>query len=315
MQTKLRIQRFDPEGKVEGQYFQEFTLDIANSATVLDVLIKIREEIDGSLALRCACRASICGSCSMRVNGRACLVCKTRVSDIASCGETVTVEPMGNMKVIKDLVTDMSGFWEKMHSIQPFLQPQGDEPEAEYQVANESMVHLVGVMNCIMCGACVSDCTVLEVDDDFIGPAALAKAYRFIKDPRDGRTDRRLEFLNEPGGVWDCTRCMQCVEVCPKDVDPMERIMAMRDMGISTGVRSTPGSRHAQSFVTSVKKHGRLDEARLTIDSVGKLNVPVLLEMAPVGIAALTHGKLPIRPHKAENKDGIKRIVEDLENE
>ncbi len=315
METKLKVQRFDPERKVEGQYFQEFTVDAPDSATVLDVLIKIREEIDGTLALRCACRASICGSCSMRVNGRACLVCKTRVTDIASDGETITVEPMGNMRVIKDLVTDMSGFWEKMHSIQPFLQPKGEEPEGEYQVTNESMVHLVGVMNCIMCGACVSDCTVLEVDDNFIGPAALAKAYRFVKDPRDGEIDNRLAFLNEPGGAWDCTRCMQCVEVCPKDVDPMERIMAMRDMGISRGVRSTAGSRHAESFVSSVKKHGRLDEARLTIDSVGKLNVPVLLEMAPVGIAALTHGKLPIRPHKAENRDEIRRIVEDLEPE
>ena len=177
------------------------------------------------------------------------------------------------------------------------------------------MTNLLGVMNCIMCGACVSDCTVLEVDDRFIGPAALAKAYRFVGDPRDDQTGDRLKMLNdEHGGIWDCTRCLQCVEVCPKDVAPMERIMELRDMAIESGNRDTSGYRHTESFVNSVRRHGRVDETRLAVDSIGWTNVPGLLKEAPVAVNALLKGKLPSPiPHKAEDHKAIKKIVEKAE--
>ena len=131
------------------------------------------------------------------------------------------------------------------------------EPEAEHIASNESMTHLLGVMNCIMCGACVSECTALEVDPTFTGPAALAKAYRFVADPRDEEKKSRLGKLNENSGVWDCTRCLACVEVCPKDVAPMERIVKMRDLAIEEGYTNTSGFRHTESFNDSIKKHGR----------------------------------------------------------
>ena len=313
MKAIIDVKRFNPENDSE-EYFQEYEIEVEESSTILDALIKIREDMDGTLALRCSCRASICGSCGMKVNGSAKLVCKTRLIDISPDGGKVQVEPLGNMPVIKDLVVDMNPFWNKVKQIKPYMKPDS-EPKGEYIASNESMTHLVDVMNCIMCGACVSDCTALEVDKNFIGPAALAKAYRFVADPRDDESVERLGFLNKNSGVWDCTRCYACVEVCPKGVAPMDRIMKMRDLAINEGFKNTSGYRHTESFVKSVGKFGRLDEANLALTSVGFFNIFGLIDLAIVGIRAFVRGKLPpIIPHKAKRNENIKRIVKKLEN-
>ena len=120
MEALLKVKRFDPE-KSDDSYFQDYSVDVAEDSTILDSLIKIREQQDGTLSLRCSCRASICGSCSMRVNGSAKLVCKTRVREVSPDGEPILVEPMGNFTVIKDLVTEMDSFWSKMKSIDPYV--------------------------------------------------------------------------------------------------------------------------------------------------------------------------------------------------
>ncbi|MDH5563064.1 MAG: succinate dehydrogenase/fumarate reductase iron-sulfur subunit [Nitrospirota bacterium] len=182
MHTTLRVRRYNPEQDHPSPYYQEYDLAFDPSDSVLDGLIKVRETIDDSLTLRCSCRGAICGSCGMRINGHAALACKTKIISVAPLGETIDVEPMNNMPVIKDLVTDMAPFWEKIRQIQPWLRPAEPAPVAEYLAPPESMNHLAGVMSCIMCGVCVSDCTVLEVDTNFLGPAALAKAYRFVAD-------------------------------------------------------------------------------------------------------------------------------------
>ena len=249
MKATLSVKRYDPDSERPEAYYQEYGFDIDENATVLDGLIKVREEIDGSLALRCSCRSAICGSCAMRVNGQAMLACNTKIADVQpSNGGPVVVEPAGNMGLVKDLVVDFDLFWDKVRAVDPWLKPEGPEPEAEYLAPNEDMLHLAGVMSCIMCGACVSDCTVLEVDDNFLGPAALAKAYRFVADPRDDAGNERLGELNEYGGVWDCTRCMQCVQVCPKGVAPMDRIMAMRDQAMEAGYTNTYGAEARQGL-------------------------------------------------------------------
>ena len=312
--ANLKVQRYDPESEKPEVYYQDYEVEVEDWFTVLDALIKVREEIDGTLSLRCACRASICGSCAMRVNGQAKLVCKTKLDSVWSPGETVTIDPPGNMPVITDLIADFKPFWDKIRQVEPYMQPTGPVPTAEYLAPNKDMVHLAGVMNCIMCGACVSDCTVLEVDKSFIGPAALAKAYRFVADPRDGKKKERLGVLNDDTGIWDCTRCMQCVEVCPKDVDPMGRIMAMRDQAIEEGFTNTSGARHTESFFNSVKRSGRLNETRLAIESMGVLNIPGQISLAPVGVKALIKGKLPSPlDHKIPSKVAVKKIVEKSE--
>ena len=315
MKATYKVKRYDPERNVT--WVQDYTLDVRQSATVLDGLIKIREDFDGTLGLRCSCRASICGSCGMRVNGSAKLVCKTRIEEVALNGEPIAIEPMGNQPVIRDLIVNQSLFFTQMKRVTPFLQPDKEPEQGEFLTSNESMVNLLTAMNCIMCGCCVSDCTVLEVDDNFIGPAALAKAWRFTEDPRDSTRDERLTELNDvDGGIWDCTRCMACVEVCPKEVAPMERIMELRESAIKIGKTNTAGYRHTQSFNSSVRRHGRLDEGRLAVESAGLTNISRLFtDLLPIALRALLKGKLPpLIPHKASNKEQITNIFDEFES-
>ena len=316
MDVTLRVERFNPDSGSPEPYHQEYELGLDDSATVLDGLIKIREEVDGTLALRCSCRSAICGSCTMRINGQATLACKTKVADaMPGDGKPIVVEPAGNMQVIKDLVVDFTPFWDKIAAVEPWLQPQGPPPEMEYTVSNEAMLHLAGPMACIMCGACVSDCTVLEVDSNFLGPAALAKAYRFVADPRDDADHSRLGKLNEYGGVWDCTRCMVCIEVCPKGVAPMDRIMALRDKAMEAGYNDTYGARHAKAFSESVGHSGWLDELRLPIKTFGITNVKQLLKLVPVGIRAQLLGKRPPIFHRSiPGVEKVRRIFQRLES-
>ena len=319
MDVTIKIKRYDPEVEAPESYWQDFSLTLDDSATVLDGLIKIREEMDGTLSLRCSCRSSICGSCAMRINGHAGLACKIQARLAVDDDNVITIEPAGVMPVVKDLVVDFDMFWSKIMAVDPYLQPEGPEPDAEYIASNEAMLHLSGVTACIMCGACVSDCTVMEVDPTFLGPAALAKAYRFTADPRDGDAKGvsrdRLEALNEPTGMWDCTRCAECVQVCPKGVAPMDRIMALREQAINSGFDNTYGARHAEAFSDSVEHSGWLDELRIVPNTVGMANLPALINMVPEALRALTHGKLPPIIHKKiENSDRVRKLFRRVED-
>jgi succinate dehydrogenase / fumarate reductase iron-sulfur subunit len=293
MQTTLRVRRYNPEDPQPEPFFEDYNLELDPSDSVLDGLIKVRETLDDSLTLRCSCRGAICGSCGMRINGHAALACKTKVASVAPLGGTIEVQPMNNMPVIKDLVTDMAPFWGKIRQVQPWLRPAEPAPVTEFVAPPGSMRHLEGVMSCIMCGVCVSDCTVLEVDKTFLGPAALAKAYRFVADPRDIASSTRLETLNQPSGMWDCTRCMECIQVCPKSVGPMDRIMALRSMTMAEKMPDTCGSRHAEVFTDIIKHKGILDEPMLAIRTFGLKHVGRLLGMLPMVIQSLFKGKVP----------------------
>ena len=315
MQVKLNVRRYDPESTKTVAHFQEYQIEMADSSTILDALIQIREDIDGTLSLRCSCRSAICGSCAMRVNGEAGLACNTKIIDmLPKDGSAITVEPAGNLPVIKDLVVDFQPFWKNVKAVEPWLQPEGEEPETEYLAPDEDMLHLAGVVSCILCGACVSDCTVLEVDENFLGPAALAKSYRFVGDPRDDAQEERLSNLNKSGGVWDCTRCMKCVEVCPKGVAPMDRIMALREKVMEAGHENTNGARHANAFVDSVKHSGWLDELKLPIKSFGIFNIKAMIGLIPLAIRSQRAGKVPPIIHKKlPGSENIKRIFDKVE--
>src|SRR5918998_3427026 len=235
----------------------------------------------------------------------------------------IVVEPMGNMPVLKDLIVDMdSVHWKKIRRVTPWLLPDGEPPEREYVVAPESMIDVTQSMACIQCGACVSDCLSMETDPLFIGPAALAKAYRFVGDPRDGQHRQRLKDLAEdPHGIYDCTHCFNCIEACPKGVAPMSQIMRLRRIaGSDHQIEDrNNGHRHERAFVRNIERNGLLHEADLLPDSYGgKFHpraVPELLSSLPVILRALQRGK--VTPRKAllhQHKAGaeLKRIFRDI---
>ena len=239
---------------------------------------------------------------------------------------------MGNMPVIKDLIVDMDAVhWKKVQRVVPWLLPEGDPPEREYIVDPESMIDVTQSMACIHCGVCVSACLSLEVDPEFIGPAALAKAYRFVGDPRDAHTeDRLLDLAEDPHGMYDCTHCFACVEVCPKDVAPMNQIMRLRrrataDFGIKD---QNNGYGHDKGFTGLIEKYGTLAEAQLIPKSYGdgsmiraQVKPAALRELSaklPTVVRALRSGKASPKTalihHKLKDQDQVRRIFDVVES-
>src|SRR5438874_1506223 len=292
----LKIRRYGPESG-SAAYWQEFAVDLPEERSVLDGILQAKDEQDGSIAIRCSCQAAICGSCGVRINGKSRLACNTKLRAAAeeAPNGAIVVEPMGNMPVVKDLVVDMDAVhWKKVQRIVPWLLPEGDPPEREYIVDPEAMLDVTQSMACIHCGACVGACLSLEVDPDFIGPAALAKAYRFVGDPRDGAAEDRLRDLAEdPHGLFDCTHCFACIEVCPKDVAPMSQIMRLRrratqDFGIKD---RNNGYGHEKAFTDLIEKYGTLHEAQLLPRSYGEGSF-IKANLSPQGQKNLA-GSLP----------------------
>src|SRR5215218_8192976 len=329
----LKLRRYLPESG-EAAYWQEFKIDLDGTRSVLDGILQAKDREDGSIGIRCSCRAAICGSCGVRINGRPMLACHTHLDKALESAPdgAIEVEPMGNMPVIKDLIVDMDAVhWKKIRRVTPWLLADGPPPEREYIVPRESMVDVTQSMACIQCGACVSDCLSMEVDPGFIGPAALAKAYRFVGDPRDDQHFERLKDLAEdPHGIYDCTHCFQCIEACPKGVAPMSQIMRLRrragnDFKIED---RNNGERHEHAFVSLIKHHGLLDEAELLARSYGgdtplaKFKPSFVAEAASslpaVGRALLRRKVTPakvLKPHKLPRKDlqAVKSIYDEVE--
>src|SRR3954471_22149948 len=174
---ELKVRRFEP-GDGAGPYWQSFRVDLDPTLSVLDGLLQVRDREDGSLSVRCSCRAAICGSCGVKINGQSTLACKTQIGEaheganrMNGGSRPMVVEPMANMPVVKDLVTDMeSTHWAKIRRVTPWLLPEGEPPEREYVVPPESMIDVTQSMACIQCGACVSACLSMEADPEFIGP-------------------------------------------------------------------------------------------------------------------------------------------------
>src|SRR5205085_6117870 len=223
---------------------------------------------------------------------------------------------MGNMPVIRDLIVDMDAVhWKKIQRVTPWLVNKEPIPEREYIVPHENMVDVTQSMACIQCGACVSDCLSMEVDPLFMGPAALAKAYRFAGDPRDAQHFERLKDLSEDEhGIYDCTHCFNCIDACPKGVDPMSQIMRLRrKAGSDHEIKDrNNGYRHEHAFVKNIRRNGILHESDLLADSYGgKFNPSAGRELvsglptAFIGLARgkMTPGKLLRHQHKAPKED------------
>lgn len=327
MRFTIEVGRYNPDGayaatavagkpypppwdKSEARHYQTYDVDLPDHAVVLDALIAIREYQDESLAVRCACRSAICGSCAMWINGHAHLACKSKLVQCTRDGKT-RVEAPPSMPVIRDLVCDMTPFWRKHLAVKPWLEPKQPvpPPDREYRVPNAAMDELIQEVSCINCGACLMDCESFAVNPDFLGPQALAKAYRYAGDPRDAATRERLAQYSGYGGVWDCTHCFECVTQCPKGVAPLEQILKLRRLAVDAGYTDNAGTRHADAFASSVKHSGRLNELTLMPKSIGIFNVLEQLKTLPSAINMIRAGKLPPLRHKSiPGVDRIKAI-------
>jgi succinate dehydrogenase / fumarate reductase iron-sulfur subunit len=351
----MRIRRFDPKSG-EAAYWDEHSVDLDGRQSVLDAILKIRDDVDGSVGIRCSCQQAICGSCGVRMNGKPGLACNTHLEEAAArvhgtgwnpaedtgtvdggtgTGDStpagvIEVEPMGNMPVIRDLIVDMDAVhWKKIQRVTPYLINKEPVPEREYIVPHENMVDVTQTMACIQCGACVSDCLSMEIDPLFAGPAALAKAYRFVGDPRDAEHHERLLDLSEDEhGIYDCTHCFNA---CPKGVDPMSQIMRLRRRAGSDEkiVDRNNGHRHEDAFVTLVRDYGLLNEAELLPRSYGgnswfgKFHPAAgkeLLSSISTVITGVMRGKMSPKialfGHKLPKSDldSLKKIYDTVEN-
>jgi succinate dehydrogenase / fumarate reductase iron-sulfur subunit len=329
----LRIRRFDPESG-EAPYWVEHTIELEPHRSVLEGILQAKGRFDGSIGIRCSCKAAICGSCGVRVNGEPGLACHTHLDKAKRTSKdgVIEIEPMGNMPVIKDLIVDMDAVhWKKIQRVTPWLINKEPVPEREYLVDRESMVDVTQTMACIQCGACVSDCLAMEVDPLFIGPAALAKSYRFVGDPRDAEQYERLKDLAEdPHGIYDCTHCFKCIEACPKGVAPMNQIMRLRRRAGNDHhiVDRNNGERHEAAFVKLIKDNGLLWEAELLPRSYGGTSwfgkfhpaagQELLASLPAITTAILRRKVTPmgaLKPHKIPSADlqQVQEIYEEIE--
>jgi succinate dehydrogenase / fumarate reductase iron-sulfur subunit len=225
MEYLFRILRFDPK-KDTAPFFQDYSYTDREKKSVLEALMDIRNEQDCTLSFRYSCREAICGSCAMVINGRFDLACRMDLESLRS--NTIIIEPLPNLEIKKDLVVDMDPFWESLRKIEPYLQGEKNPPEKGYRVEDKEVEKIFQYINCIMCGCCYAACPVASRDERYFGPAALAKLYRFVRDPRDKRAFASWARVNTEDGVWGCDTVFKCNQVCPKDVRPADGIEALR---------------------------------------------------------------------------------------
>jgi succinate dehydrogenase / fumarate reductase iron-sulfur subunit len=246
----------------------------------------------------------------VKINGFTKLACNTQIiPEYRKRGE-ILIEPIANHKVLKDLTVDFDPFLKKLAKVRPYLMPP-EGPDQEVKISKEDEELIDDSQKCIMCGSCNSECNALEIDELYLGPAALAKAWRFVGDVREKGGTKRLGRLSDEHGMWDCVRCVHCTQYCPKDVKPLKTIEMLRSRAMTAGITDNHGARHTESMVNSVRKFGRLDEAAMTFKTLGFLRS---LGMIPFGLKMEMHGKMP-RPHifaQIEGMDEVKAIYEEV---
>lgn len=230
---RFSIYRFDPDKDVK-PYMQEFDIMLEPAdKMLLDALIRIKT-VDDSLSLRRSCREGVCGSDGMNINGRNGLACITPVSELK---EPVVLRPLPGLPVIRDLIVDMTQFFQQYHSIKPYLINNDPPPETERLQSPEERAELDGVYECVLCACCSTACPSFWWNTDkFVGPAGLLQAYRFLADSRDQAAAERLDNLEDPYRLFRCHSIMNCVDTCPKELNPTKAINKIKGMMVKRTV-------------------------------------------------------------------------------
>ncbi len=235
----IKVFRYDPEVEDKQEpRFDEFHIPFEKGMTVLDAVMYARDEYDSSLTFRHSCRQAVCGSDAFFVNGKQRLGCKTQISELE---HPVRIEPLPHQEVVKDLVVDMDHFYDQMHAVEPYFQDE-DLPEGELEEQRQSRENREKVKmstRCIWCGACMSSCNIAAGDNEYLGPAAINKAYRFAMDEREGAEikEHRLRILEQEHGVWRCQTQFSCTEVCPKDIPLTEHIQELKREAVKKNLK------------------------------------------------------------------------------
>ncbi len=226
MEVRLKVFRYDPE-KSQRPRYDVYTIQAEPTDRVLDLLEYVRGDVDTTLAFRRSCAHGVCGSDAMRINGRNHLACKVLVRDLKS--SEITVEPLLGLRVVKDLIVDMEPFFEHYRSILPYL-INGEPPEdgRERLQSPVQRARFDDTTKCILCAACTTSCPSFWADGQYVGPAAIVNAHRFIFDSRDQGAAQRLEVLNEQFGVWRCRTAFNCTEACPREINVTQAIAEVK---------------------------------------------------------------------------------------
>ncbi|MBZ4671906.1 succinate dehydrogenase iron-sulfur subunit [Deferribacteraceae bacterium V6Fe1] len=224
----FEIFRYDPE-KDKEPYYQSYKVEIRRPGMLmLEGLNQIKWEQDTTLAFRRSCREGVCGSDGINVNGVNMLSCMTKIEDLGS--DHLVIQPLPGMPVMRDLVTDVDDFFEKFITVKPYLIRKSPAPDKEYYQSPEDRKKLDGLYECILCGCCSSSCPSYWADKKYLGPNAFLRAYRYLIDSRDEGAEERLPILNDKNGVWRCHTIYNCVEACPKELNPTKAIVGIRQM-------------------------------------------------------------------------------------
>lgn len=234
---KFKVYRYDPDSP-DNPRIDTYQIDMTGISMVLDALIKIKNEVDPSLAFRRSCREGVCGSCAMNIDGANTLACTKAMDELPS--GTVSVYPLPHQPVMKDLVTDLTNFYKQHAYIEPFLKSKSDDPATERSQTPEDRTKLDGLYECILCACCSTSCPSYwwngekeGGEDEYLGPAALLQSYRWLADSRDDFANERLDNLEDEFKLYRCHTIMNCAQVCPKHLNPAKAISEIRKLMVN----------------------------------------------------------------------------------
>ena len=317
-QIEFRLLCFNPEVDTKA-YFKTFSIELEKGVTILRAINYIKDHVDPTITFRHFCQAGICGSCAMRINGVSKLACTTQVWDeLENCAEegVILVEPMNNMEVIRDLVTDIDPVLDKLKEYMCWVEPKTEDSQLgikETKVTPEEFEVIEPATDCILCAACYSECSMCAVNESYISPLVMLRAYRMNKDTRDKAAEERTKILVKDNGAWDCTHCYKCVEHCTMNIPIMTAIMGVRKEALDRGMVKSEGARHALAFNDDIYSTGRLREATLPIRTLG---LKKTIAMAPFALKMASKGRVPpIFPKPSSEQKNVKKMFKQYEQE
>jgi succinate dehydrogenase / fumarate reductase iron-sulfur subunit len=304
------IFRFNPQ--VDSKpYFDDYTIPVERGITVLRALNYIKEHIDASISFRAFCQAGICGSCAMRINGLSQLACTAQVWEVLAKSREealIRIEPLRNLPLIKDLIVDMDPLVNKMKRYSNWVDstmPEASMGKKEFLISEGEFLRYDKATDCILCASCVSECTILRANKEYVSPAVLLKSYRMNVDSRDAIHGQRLAELVKDNGVWDCTHCYRCQESCVKTIPIMDAIHGIREDAIELrGLKDTSGAKHAEAFMSDIEKKGKLIEATLPIRTNGVFWT--VQNLLPMAVKMIMKRRTPPPPPLVKSAKGIK---------